>query len=118
MYDGRIGRWLSVDPEGQHYSPYEGMGNNPISSFDSTEGVDDPKNPKAGDSRTVGSTKQMFTGSIWSEVHYEAEANIYATRVNNNSLSQRNLDVMRLMNNVRNFSRLMYDYGSLRYRLL
>ncbi len=34
LWDGRIGRWLNPDPYGQHYSPYLGMGNNPISSID------------------------------------------------------------------------------------
>jgi hypothetical protein len=29
-----IGRWTSVDRYGQYYSPYLGMGNNPISSID------------------------------------------------------------------------------------
>jgi RHS repeat-associated protein len=42
MYDGRIGRWLSVDPAGQYYSPYEGMGNNPVESFDPSGGEDGP----------------------------------------------------------------------------
>lgn len=34
LWDGRIGRWLSPDPYGQHYSPYQGMGNNPINRVD------------------------------------------------------------------------------------
>jgi RHS repeat-associated protein len=34
MYDSRIGRWLSVDPDGQFYSPYIGMGNEPIKNTD------------------------------------------------------------------------------------
>ena len=38
MYDGRIGRWLSVDPEGQYFSPYKAMGNNPITISDPTGG--------------------------------------------------------------------------------
>ncbi|GGH16425.1 hypothetical protein FAZ19_05805 [Sphingobacterium alkalisoli] len=33
-YDPAIGRWLSIDPYGQYYSPYVGMGNNPVSGFD------------------------------------------------------------------------------------
>jgi len=33
-YDPAIGRWLSVDPYGQYYSPYVGMGNDPINRFD------------------------------------------------------------------------------------
>ncbi len=42
LWDGRLGRWLTVDPKGQYFSPYLGMGNNPISLTDpdggSTEG--------------------------------------------------------------------------------
>jgi RHS repeat-associated protein len=34
QWDGRIGRWLTVDPQGQYDSPYLGMGNNPISMVD------------------------------------------------------------------------------------
>lgn len=33
-YDAVIGRWLSKDPKGQFYSPYVGMGNNPVSGTD------------------------------------------------------------------------------------
>jgi RHS repeat-associated protein len=39
MYDSRIGRWLSVDPEGEFYSPYLGMGNDPVNSVDPTGGT-------------------------------------------------------------------------------
>jgi hypothetical protein len=34
LWDGRIGRWLSPDPYGQHSSPYLGMGNNPTGTID------------------------------------------------------------------------------------
>ena len=40
MYDGKIGRWLSTDPAGQYYSPYEGMGNNPVSGVDKDGSTD------------------------------------------------------------------------------
>src|SRR5690606_20203008 len=33
-YDPAIGRWLSTDPYGQYWSPYVGMGNNPVMRFD------------------------------------------------------------------------------------
>jgi RHS repeat-associated protein len=33
-YDPLIGRWLSVDPKRQYFSPYVSMGNNPISIYD------------------------------------------------------------------------------------
>jgi len=38
MYDSRIARWLSKDPGKQFYSPYTGMGNNPVSSIDPNGG--------------------------------------------------------------------------------
>jgi len=40
MYDGKIGRWLSVDPNGQFASPYEGMGDEPVTGNDPTGGSD------------------------------------------------------------------------------
>jgi RHS repeat-associated protein len=43
MYDSKIARWLSVDPKGEFWSPYVGMGNDPVKSTDpdggSTEDV-------------------------------------------------------------------------------
>lgn len=39
-YDPAIGRWLTVDPYGQYYSPYVGMGNDPINRFDPDGGWD------------------------------------------------------------------------------
>jgi RHS repeat-associated protein len=39
MYDSRIGRWLSIDPAGQYYSPYVGMGNNPVNGVDKDGGL-------------------------------------------------------------------------------
>lgn len=38
MYDSRIGRWLSVDPEGEFWSPYNAMGNDPANKTDPTGG--------------------------------------------------------------------------------
>ena len=40
IWDGQLGRWLTTDPEGQHPSPYLGMGNNPISRIDPDGGFD------------------------------------------------------------------------------
>jgi RHS repeat-associated protein len=34
MYSSRIGRWLSVDPYAQYWSPYLAMGNNPVGMVD------------------------------------------------------------------------------------
>jgi len=38
MYDARIGRWMSTDPKNVGFSPYDGMGNNPVSAFDEDGG--------------------------------------------------------------------------------
>ncbi len=40
LYDARIGRWLTIDPESQYYSPYLAMGNNPVCRTDNTGGAD------------------------------------------------------------------------------
>ncbi len=40
QYDGRIGRWLTTDPYGQHHSPYLAMSNNPVSFVDPDGGYD------------------------------------------------------------------------------
>jgi|GEM_PF-1552515 len=40
LWDGRIGRWLGPDPNGQYSSPYLGMGNNPIRRVDPDGGFD------------------------------------------------------------------------------
>jgi RHS repeat-associated protein len=34
MYDSKIGRWLVTDPYNQFWSPYNGMGNNPLNGVD------------------------------------------------------------------------------------
>ena len=34
MYDANVGRWLSTDPKGIGWSPFIGMGNNPVSNSD------------------------------------------------------------------------------------
>ncbi len=34
MYDGRIGRWMTVDPKAQYANPYLGLGNNPFNGVD------------------------------------------------------------------------------------
>jgi RHS repeat-associated protein len=38
MWDARIGRWLTTDPYGEFFSPYLGMGNNPIITYDTDGG--------------------------------------------------------------------------------
>jgi RHS repeat-associated protein len=39
QYDSEIGRWLSTDPYGQYWSPYVGMGNDPVNQVDPDGGL-------------------------------------------------------------------------------
>jgi RHS repeat-associated protein len=41
LWDARIGRWLTVDPYNEFFSPYLGMANNPISTIDPDGGCTD-----------------------------------------------------------------------------
>jgi RHS repeat-associated protein len=54
LWDGRLGRWLTVDPYSQYDSPYLGMGNNPLSMIDPDGGFagepTDPPKPGTGTS--------------------------------------------------------------------
>jgi RHS repeat-associated protein len=47
-YDPIIGRWLGPDPEGQHWSPYLALGNDPINKFDLNGGWDGYQSPQNG----------------------------------------------------------------------
>ncbi|MBS1543874.1 MAG: hypothetical protein JST14_09590, partial [Bacteroidetes bacterium] len=40
-WDSKIGRWLTPDPNMQHWSPYLGMSNDPIQNVDQDGGLDD-----------------------------------------------------------------------------
>jgi RHS repeat-associated protein len=46
LWDGRLGRWLTVDPAHAHFSPYLGMANNPISEIDPDGGCPCSKCPE------------------------------------------------------------------------
>ena len=39
MYDGRVGRWMTMDPYNQFHSPYLAMGNDPIKMIDPDGGT-------------------------------------------------------------------------------
>lgn len=41
LYDARASRWPSIAPYRQYYSPYVGMGNNPMLRVDADGGLDD-----------------------------------------------------------------------------
>ncbi len=50
LWDGRIGRWLTVDPYGEFFSPYLGMGSRPTVAID----------PDGGDIIILGDSEAAF----------------------------------------------------------
>ena len=62
LWDGRIGRWLTVDPAGEFFSPYLGMGNNPISLTDPDGGC-----VKCDQNAANGSTYTDASGASWTK---------------------------------------------------
>ena len=62
LWDSRIGRWLTTDPYGQHFSPYLGMGNNPISRVDPDGGMDICKDAE-GNTIPCDSSSQTYTNA-------------------------------------------------------
>ncbi len=48
MYDPAIGRWTTIDPARQYWSPYIGMGNNPVNLGDPDGGSTSPIYDKNG----------------------------------------------------------------------
>ncbi|MCL9807664.1 hypothetical protein NAT51_19230 [Flavobacterium amniphilum] len=76
LWDGRLGRWLTVDPMGQYFSPYLGMGNNPISRVDPDGGMDgEPEDPPIEDGCVFFPTEEGYiTGSSisdWQNLDYQ-----------------------------------------------
>jgi RHS repeat-associated protein len=57
MYDSRIGRWLSVDPEGQYWSPYIGMGNDPVNNTDPDGGFTGPEDRAKAYAKTIDKSR-------------------------------------------------------------
>jgi len=53
-FDPVIGRWMTIDPYGQYFSPYLGMGNNPINGVDPDGGRNEYQRQADGSSRLGG----------------------------------------------------------------
>lgn len=68
-YDPLIGRWTAIDPRKQYWSPYIGVGNNPVNNVDPTGGEGGPARAKGAPSfkyetavmSTVGEVLPEFT---------------------------------------------------------
>ena len=123
LWDGRIGRWLSPDPYGQHSSPYLGMGNNPISSIDQDGGKISP----IYDSKTGAYLGNDSWGFLYGEVLFMNKKRFNDLKKNSpngvidhakavrNSISIRNLPNnfggVRLFNTAANhIDKVMYEY--------
>lgn len=70
LYDPRINRWLTTDPEGQFHSPYLAMGNNWINRVDPTGGVAEPPNDHSYENGHLwndddGSWKWNSDSGVW-----------------------------------------------------
>jgi RHS repeat-associated protein len=53
-YDPVTGRWLSTDPYGEFWSPYVGMGNDPVNNTDPDGGETDPDPPAVAKFKAAG----------------------------------------------------------------
>ncbi|GGG59629.1 LamG-like jellyroll fold domain-containing protein [Hymenobacter glacieicola] len=60
LYNSRIGRWMTIDPAGQFYSGYVGMGNNPLINIDPDGAFAGPGNPFKAIFTLGDITKQTF----------------------------------------------------------
>jgi RHS repeat-associated protein len=77
LWDGRIGRWLTIDPYHEFFSPYLGMGNNPINLIDPDGGMTDPpKTGKVGEKYNDADYGMLtYDGNFWLDSNGEAILN-------------------------------------------
>ena len=94
MYDSRVGRWLQYDPEQQFYSPYIGMGNDPVNSTDPDGGCTGcPVTATPG--QVYHENGQTFVASVvngqsvWSEWLDEASVSVNLFRYNDDKFLTR-----------------------------
>ena len=86
LWDGRLGRWLTVDPAYAHFSPYLGMGNNPASEIDPDGGCpcsECPENCGGAGTNPTTDSDSMFPGT--SGLQQLQEIVVTPERYNSNS---------------------------------
>ena len=87
MYDPVIGRWLTVDPYRQYFSPYVAMGNNPILKTDPDGGfTTNPTVRFLADAPNQSEIKQNFARlefkmNLWAGLAAEIDVGIFAVKV-------------------------------------
>lgn len=77
MYDSRVGRWLSADPYDQYFSPYIGMGNDPINGVDPDGGFRFKAEAFLYNLTHGGGGTVVRGGKGWDVNYYHGEKNIY-----------------------------------------
>ena len=91
IYDGRLGRFLSVDPltkKYPYYSPYQFAGNSPIKfvDLDGLEPANNPKTPGAKEKESMNAVDLMTTGAAY----HDAKENMFSSgtyRTSDNDLN-------------------------------
>jgi len=85
LWDARIGRWLTTDPYGEFYSPYLGMGNNPIR-------LTDPDGGKTDDVIVGGDQANEFVKQLNEHSSLRIERNSGTGKLNTKILNKRQID--------------------------
>jgi RHS repeat-associated protein len=78
QYDSEIGRWLSVDPYQQYWSPYVGMGNDPVNQIDPDGGLSGGGGGQGGDPQYTGGTLPEVTVMGYRESSFSATWNSFS----------------------------------------
>ncbi|WP_299158443.1 RHS repeat-associated core domain-containing protein [uncultured Tenacibaculum sp.] len=98
LWDARIGRWLTIDPKGQYFSPYMAMDNKPNQSTDPTGGCTDcSKCPDACSNLGMSSIKKGTS------IDYNFDTNKFFVR---NNLDSSLLNLVSVMGNSGNLAGL------------
>ncbi len=80
MYDGKVGGWLSMDPKGIGFSPYVGMGNNPVSLNDPDGG--DPWHPDDNGNLVADPGDNAVTLSDYLKISLSSAQSLFGTAGN------------------------------------
>ncbi len=116
MYDSKIGRWMATDPYGQHWSPYVGMGNNPINGVDPDGGLFGKWRARRWADNHDGDVFQDAEGRWWGKAGFTDQAGTWEKNFGHNgfgiSANQFEFSVNSNVNFVVNMGLLGYkDYG-------
>lgn len=122
MYDPEIGRWMSTDPAGQHYSPYVGMGNTPVLNVDPDGGEDGKPDPPArtlkevviiggkGFMAGINSTIDMIKSQFTWKGYREGLLNTFTLGAY--GAAKTTEGIYDLINNIPSYTRNDYIYGT------